>query len=319
MSESRTLPLEGVLVVAVEQAVAAPFATRQLADLGARVIKVERPDGGDFARDYDHLVGGVSAYLAWLDRGKGPVVLDLKDEADRAVLERLIERADVFVQNLSPRAARALAIDADAVLSAAPGRRATAGGVAEWVLAARVVRSDQALGCFVSPRLLDKRAEPLALDAPEIDAKSDENSAVRPAGAPHLLERLRVLCHGRRGVLLRNGHDHVGRVLVRPGERLAAYLEGGQAEVHGLLGLGQGERPSAQGVQVKRRRHGAAFSRRATTECSAQRDATGHRDKPTAGIPELGRDAPALPAAAFHVVVGEGSPSRAGATPQLAT
>ena len=87
------LPLAGITVVALELAVAAPFATRQLADLGARVIKVERP-GGDFARGYDRTVHGQSSYFVWLNRGKESVVLDVKDPADRAVLGAMIDRAD---------------------------------------------------------------------------------------------------------------------------------------------------------------------------------------------------------------------------------
>jgi itaconate CoA-transferase len=103
--------LAGVTVVSVEQAVAAPFATRQLADLGARVIKVERPDGGDFARSFDHAVLGESSYFVWLNRGKQSLALDLKDAADRAVLLRLVAGADVFVQNLAPGAADRLGLD----------------------------------------------------------------------------------------------------------------------------------------------------------------------------------------------------------------
>lgn len=91
--------LEGVTVVAVEQAVAAPYASSRLADAGARVIKVERPEG-DFARNYDKLVRGQSAYFVWLNRGKESVCLDLKSEADRAVLDSLVAAADVFIQNL---------------------------------------------------------------------------------------------------------------------------------------------------------------------------------------------------------------------------
>jgi itaconate CoA-transferase len=95
------LPLEGLLVVSVEQAVAAPTCTCRLADAGARVIKVERPEG-DFARGYDDLVHGESAYFVWLNRGKQSVVLDLTADADRALLEAMIGKADVFVQNLKP-------------------------------------------------------------------------------------------------------------------------------------------------------------------------------------------------------------------------
>jgi crotonobetainyl-CoA:carnitine CoA-transferase CaiB-like acyl-CoA transferase len=99
------LPLTGVTVVSVEQAVAAPFATRQLADLGARVIKIERPDGGDFARGYDTTVNGLSSYFVWLNRSKESLTLDLKRPAGAEILARLVARADVFVQNLAPGAA----------------------------------------------------------------------------------------------------------------------------------------------------------------------------------------------------------------------
>jgi itaconate CoA-transferase len=98
-------PLRGITVVSIEQAVAAPFATRQLADLGARVIKVERPDGGDFARGYDRSVAGLSSYFVWLNRSKESLTLDLKRPEGFEVLARLIGRADVFVQNLAPGAA----------------------------------------------------------------------------------------------------------------------------------------------------------------------------------------------------------------------
>ena len=81
-----TLPLDGISVLSLEQAVAGPFATRHLADLGARVIKVERPGVGDFARHYDETVGGESSYFVWLNRGKESVELDLKDPDDRAVV-----------------------------------------------------------------------------------------------------------------------------------------------------------------------------------------------------------------------------------------
>src|SRR5471032_2190504 len=95
------LPLEGILVVSVEQAVAAPQCTCRLADAGARVIKIERPEG-DFARGYDALVHGESAYFVWLNRGKESVVLDLAKPDDKVLLEAMLVRADVFVQNLKP-------------------------------------------------------------------------------------------------------------------------------------------------------------------------------------------------------------------------
>jgi crotonobetainyl-CoA:carnitine CoA-transferase CaiB-like acyl-CoA transferase len=98
------LPLEGITVVSLEQAVAAPLATRQLADLGARVIKVERPQVGDFARSYDSTAKGLSSHFVWLNRSKESMTLDLKKEGAREVLKRLLDRSDVFVQNLAPGA-----------------------------------------------------------------------------------------------------------------------------------------------------------------------------------------------------------------------
>ena len=98
-----TLPLSGLLVVSLEQAVAAPMCTCRLADAGARVIKIERPEG-DFARGYDKLAKGESAYFVWLNRGKESIVLDLARPDDKALLERMLAKADVFVQNLKPGA-----------------------------------------------------------------------------------------------------------------------------------------------------------------------------------------------------------------------
>ena len=98
------LPLTGIRVVALEQAVAAPFCSRQLADMGADVIKIERPDGGDFARGYDSALSGLSAYFAWLNRGKRSVTLDLKQTRAREVSAKLLKRADVFIHNLMPGA-----------------------------------------------------------------------------------------------------------------------------------------------------------------------------------------------------------------------
>jgi itaconate CoA-transferase len=113
-------PLEGLLVVALEHAVAAPFATRQLADLGARVIKVERPGTGDFARHYDRTVNGDASYFIWLNRGKQSVELDLKDPGDRMVLDLMVERADVVVQNLAPGAVERLGLDATTLRTSRP-------------------------------------------------------------------------------------------------------------------------------------------------------------------------------------------------------
>lgn len=114
------LPLEGITVIALEQAVAAPFATRQLADLGARVIKIERVDGGDFARGYDETVKGMSSYFVWLNRGKESITLDIKDPEDRALLDAMLAQADVFVQNLAPGAMRRLGLDEETLRARHP-------------------------------------------------------------------------------------------------------------------------------------------------------------------------------------------------------
>ncbi len=111
-TQGQGLPLAGIVVVALEQAVAAPFATRQLADLGARVVKVERPGAGDFARDYDRSVLGQASYFVWLNRGKESVELDVKTADGQAALAALLDRADVFVQNLAPGAAERLGLGA---------------------------------------------------------------------------------------------------------------------------------------------------------------------------------------------------------------
>ncbi|QDI90357.1 CoA transferase [Salicibibacter halophilus] len=97
-------PLEGITVLSVEQAVAVPFTTRQLADLGARVIKIERPDTGDFARAYDSTVYGMSSHFVWLNRSKESIALDLKSENSKPVFERLLAESDIFIQNLAPGA-----------------------------------------------------------------------------------------------------------------------------------------------------------------------------------------------------------------------
>ena len=115
-----TRPLDGITVVALEQAVAAPFATRQLADLGARVIKIERPGVGDFARDYDQTVKGQSAYFVWLNRSKESLTLDVKHAKSPEILSRLIAKADVFIQNLAPGAAGRLGLDAATLLAKHP-------------------------------------------------------------------------------------------------------------------------------------------------------------------------------------------------------
>ena len=108
-------PLDGITVIALEQAVAAPFATRQLADLGARVIKIERPNVGDFARDYDATVKGMSSHFVWLNRSKESLTLNLKHSRATPILERLLESADVVIQNLAPGAARRLGLGAESL------------------------------------------------------------------------------------------------------------------------------------------------------------------------------------------------------------
>ena len=113
-------PLDGIVVVSLEHAIAAPFCTRQLADLGARVIKIERPKGGDFARDYDKTVKGMSSHFVWLNRSKESLTLDLKHPRATQILKRLLERADVVIQNLAPGAARRLGLSAESLLPKYP-------------------------------------------------------------------------------------------------------------------------------------------------------------------------------------------------------
>ncbi len=114
-----TKPLEGITVVALEQAVAAPYCTSRLADAGARVVKIERPEG-DFARGYDHDVFGESSYFVWINRGKESVVLDLRQPADKQRLQQLVAGADVFIQNLAPGAAARLGFGSDALRAQHP-------------------------------------------------------------------------------------------------------------------------------------------------------------------------------------------------------
>ncbi|MFC4942402.1 CaiB/BaiF CoA transferase family protein [Pseudonocardia sp. GCM10023141] len=115
-----TLPLAGVTVVALEQAVAGPLATRHLADLGARVIKIERPGEGDFARNYDHAVNGLASHFVWLNRGKESLAVDLKSPSGRRVVGELIARADVFLHNTAPGVVERLGLDGDTLRSADP-------------------------------------------------------------------------------------------------------------------------------------------------------------------------------------------------------
>ena len=108
-------PLDGITVVSLEHAIAAPFCTRQLADLGARVIKIERPGAGDFARGYDERVDGLASHFVWTNRSKESVTLDVKQDAASQVLDRLLARADVLVQNLAPGAAARMGLSFEAL------------------------------------------------------------------------------------------------------------------------------------------------------------------------------------------------------------
>ena len=112
-------PLAGLTVVALEQAVAAPYCSSRLADAGARVIKIERPEG-DFARGYDKAAKGWSSYFVWLNRGKQSLVADIKAPDDAALLRRILSRADVFIQNLAPGATARLGIGSAALRQALP-------------------------------------------------------------------------------------------------------------------------------------------------------------------------------------------------------
>ena len=149
-------PLAGIVVVAVEQAVAAPICTRHLGDLGARVIKVENRIGGDFARGYDDYVKGMSAYFAWANRNKESVALDLKHPAGRDVLARLVAKADVVVQNLAPGAAARLGLAPDQLLAARPELIAVAisgygtGGPYEGARAYDLLAQSEAGACAIT-------------------------------------------------------------------------------------------------------------------------------------------------------------------------
>ncbi|MBU3589890.1 CaiB/BaiF CoA-transferase family protein [Polynucleobacter sp. 80A-SIGWE] len=114
-------PLDGITVVSLEHAIAAPFCTRQLADLGARVIKVERPGAGDFARAYDERVNGMSSHFTWVNRSKESLTLDLKQESALTALKTLLKTADVLVQNLAPGAAARMGLTAEILQKDNPG------------------------------------------------------------------------------------------------------------------------------------------------------------------------------------------------------
>jgi itaconate CoA-transferase len=114
------LPLSGITVVSLEQAIAAPLASRHLADWGARVIKIERPEKGDFCRDYDHVMNGMSSQFAWTNRSKQSLALDVKSSEGKRALDALLPQADVFLQNLAPGAAKRLGLDAAALVERFP-------------------------------------------------------------------------------------------------------------------------------------------------------------------------------------------------------
>ena len=169
------LPLEGITVIAVEQAVAAPVCTARLVDAGARVIKVERASG-DFARGYDSAAGGDSSYFGWANLGKESIVLDIKDDADAALLRRMIASADVFVQNLAPGALERLGFGASAL-------RATN---------ERLITLDIS-GYGDSPAVAKKRAYDLLVQA--------ESGLIAVSGSPNELGRIGVsICDVGTGV-----------------------------------------------------------------------------------------------------------------------
>ncbi|UTL79328.1 CaiB/BaiF CoA transferase family protein [Pseudomonas putida] len=115
MTQTTPRPLDGITVISLEHAIAAPFCTRQLADLGARVIKVERPGSGDFARSYDQRVDGLASHFVWTNRSKESLTLDLKQDAADGILGALLAKADVLVQNLAPGAAARMGLSFDAL------------------------------------------------------------------------------------------------------------------------------------------------------------------------------------------------------------
>ena len=115
-----SLPLSGITVVSLEQAIAAPLASRHLADWGARIIKIERPGNGDFCRDYDTVMNGMSSQFVWTNRSKESVALDIKSDEGADALFSLLETADVFLQNLAPGAAAKLGLDAKSLVTRFP-------------------------------------------------------------------------------------------------------------------------------------------------------------------------------------------------------
>lgn len=120
MTQLTPRPLDGITVISLEHAIAAPFCTRQLADLGARVVKIERPGTGDFARGYDQRVDGLASHFVWTNRSKESLTLDLKQDAAGGILESLLGKADVLVQNLAPGAASRMGLSFEALQERLP-------------------------------------------------------------------------------------------------------------------------------------------------------------------------------------------------------
>jgi itaconate CoA-transferase len=184
-ASAQPAPLAGITVVSFEQAVSAPYCTRVLADLGARVIKVERPDGGDFARTYDDVVAGMGSHFVWLNRNKESLALDVKAPVARAALDRLLDRADVVVQNLAPGAARRLGLDAAALVAARPRLIALdlsgygTGGPLDHRRAYDLLVQAEAGGCATT----GEPGRPAKPGPPVADVGSGLNSAVAILGA----------------------------------------------------------------------------------------------------------------------------------------
>jgi itaconate CoA-transferase len=185
-------PLAGVLVVAIEQAVAAPLATRTLADLGARVIKIERPVGGDFTRSYDDVVNGMAAHFVWLNRGKESVALDLTIPAARAALHALLARADVLVSNLGPGATGRLGVAAADLAARHPALISIeisgygSGGPLSGKRAYDLLVQAEAGACAITGR----PGEPAKPGPPYADTSSGLYAAIAALGA--LAERART-------------------------------------------------------------------------------------------------------------------------------
>lgn len=198
---SDRLPLEGITVIAVEQAVAAPICTARLADAGARVIKVERASG-DFARGYDSAAGGDSSYFGWANLGKESIALDIKDDGDAALLRRMIAAADVFVQNLAPGALDRLGFGSSTLRAAHPG----------------LVTVDIS-GYGDSPAVAQKRAYDLLVQA--------ESGLIAVSGSPNELGRIGVsICDVGTGVTAHAAvlEALIGRSITGEGSAIAVSL-----------------------------------------------------------------------------------------------